>query len=133
MCLCICDSLYLSICRPPTTHAERLSGQHGAFAASHVGQVSELEQDGSSIGWEGRSVLMWTLSTRISAGAVALVCQVIIVLVVVVMMMVVVMVVKQLLQLLLKLTIELPIFSDEYEGVFIKISIVKTFYKLIDC
>ena len=54
-------------------------------------------------------------------------------LVVVVMMMVVVMVVKQLLQLLLKLTIELTIFSDEYEGVFIKISIVKTFYKLIDC
>ena len=31
--VCICVSLYLSICRLPTTHAERRSGQHGAFAA----------------------------------------------------------------------------------------------------
>ena len=82
--MCICDSLYFSICRPPTTHAERLSGQLGAFAASLVGRVSVLVQDGSSIGWEGRSVLMWILSIRISARAVALVYQVVDVLVVVV-------------------------------------------------
>ena len=94
MCLCICDSLYLSICRPPTTHAERLSGQHGAFAASHVGQVSELEQDGSSIGWEGRSVLMWILLIRISARAVVLVYQVGDVVVVIMMVVIMVVVVE---------------------------------------
>ena len=82
VCMCICDSLYFSICRPPTTHAERLSGQLGAFAASLVGRVSELVQDGSSIGWGERSVLMWILSIRISARAVALVCQVVDVLVI---------------------------------------------------
>ena len=48
-----------------------------------MGRVSVLVQDGSSTGWEGKSVLMWILSTRISARAVALVCQVLDVLVVI--------------------------------------------------